>query len=207
MFELVLILGFLASIAVLAGAAVSALLGRSKLAGKLLVGLGVCLAVYLGIVAGVSLASPQRVLALGEDRCFDDWCVAVENVEKTAELGQGTRAEGVFYVVTLRLSNQARGREQRASSAAVHLLDSTGRVYDLSPSGQAAYDAEWGAAAPLTSSLAVGQSLNTVQVFDLPKNAQGVGLAVEHPVGFSPGLFVIGDEASLLHKPTIVRLP
>jgi hypothetical protein len=31
-------------------------------------------------------------------------------------------------------------------------------------------------------------------------------LTVEHPVGFSPGLFIIGDQASLFHRRTVVRL-
>lgn len=32
-------------------------------------------------------------------------------------------------------------------------------------------------------------------------------ITVEHPVGFSPGWFIIGDESSILHKPTIIHLP
>jgi len=43
-------------------------------------------------------------------------------------------------------------------------------------------------------------------VFDAPRDVRIVGLAVEHPVGPGPGLFVIGDADSLLHAPTIVRL-
>jgi hypothetical protein len=86
-------------------------------------------------------------------------------------------------------------------------VDGQGRKYDVSPPGQGAFEAEHGPAAPLTSTLALGQSLSTVQIFDLPDDARDVGLTVEHPVGPSPGLFIIGDDASLLHKPTIVRLP
>jgi hypothetical protein len=52
-----------------------------------------------------------------------------------------------------------------------------------------------------------GQSVITYQVFDLPKDIGEVALTAEHPVGFTPSWFVIGDEDSLLHKPTIVRLP
>lgn len=115
-------------------------------------------------------------------------------------------AEGKFYVVTLRLSNRARGREQRAGSVAVHLLDQRGHVHVVSIHGQRAFESRNGVAAPLTSAIAVGRFVDTVQVFDLPTDSAEVSLAVEHPVGPSPGLFIIGDEASLLHKPTIVRL-
>jgi hypothetical protein len=49
---------------------------------------------------------------------------------------------------------------------------------------------------PLTSTIEVGRSLLTYQVFDLPKDARGITLTLEHPVGFSPGLLVIGDEGA-----------
>jgi hypothetical protein len=208
-FDLLFILVFLATVAVLAAALIALLLRRGRAAGRLLAGWAAFILLYLGAVAAVSLASPQRVVAMGEKRCFDDWCVAVEDVVRVSELGAGEQsvtANGVFYVVTLQLSNRARGRAQRASSAAIHLLDGQGRVFDLSALGQAAYEAQHGAAAPLTTSMPVGGSFTTVQVFDLPLDAREVGLTVEHPVGFSPGWFIIGDESSLLHKPTIVPL-
>ncbi|MBU0494268.1 MAG: hypothetical protein KKA73_17090 [Chloroflexi bacterium] len=209
-FDLLLIIVVLAAVATLVAVVASALRGRLGLAVKLLAMYGICLALYLGVIVVVSLASPQRILTVGEDWCFDDWCMAVEEVRLVRELGQGeqiAQADGVFYVITLRLSNHARGRPQRASSAAVHLVDGHGQRYEVTPKGQGAFEAQWGPTAPLTSTLLVGQSIRIVQVFDLPNDAHDVGLTVEHPVGPSPGLFIIGDDASLLHKPPIVRLP
>ena len=208
-FDLLFIGIVLASVVTLATAAVSALRGRRQRAASLLVRYLKFAGIYLVALVVVSLVSPQRVLAVGEDRCFDDWCLAVEDVAVTPELGQGEhvlRANGAFYSVTLRLSNHARGRDQRASSAAIHLIDDRGRWHDFSPAGQRAYEAQHGPVVPLTATIPVGQSLTTVQIFDLPLDAHDVGLAVEHPVGFSPARLSIGDEASLLHKPTIVRL-
>jgi len=209
LFDLLFIFIVLTTVVTLATAAVSTLRGRRQRAANLLVRYLAFAAIYLVALVVVSLVSPQRVLAVGEDRCFDDWCVAVENVTITPELGQGEsllRANGAFYVVTLRLSNRARGRDQRAGSAAIHLIDDLDRWHDASPRGQRAYVAQHGPVAPLTATIPLGQSLTTVQVFDLPMESHDVGLAVEHPVGFSPGRLIIGDEASLLHKPTIVRL-
>lgn len=209
MFELLFIVLVLASVVTIVAMAVAAVRGHRQRAVTLLRRYMMCAAIYLAILLVVSLVSPQRVLNVGEIRCFDDWCVAVEDVTLARELGQGDRlaeANGVFYVIELRLSNRARGRPQRASSAAVHLVDGEGRTYDLSPRGQAAFEAQRGPAAPLTSLLPVGQFLSTVQVFDLPEDAHDVGLTVEHPVGPSPALLIIGDDASLFHKPTIVRL-
>lgn len=209
-FDLLFLFVVLATAALLAAVIGAWAAGRPRLAGRLLALGAAGLILYLGAIAVVSLASPQRVLAVGENRCFDDWCVAVEDVMATDVLGQGessVQADGVFYVVTLRISNHARGRVQRAASAAVHLLDGQGRTYAASPRGQAAFMVQQGATAPLTATLGVGQSLEVVQVFDLPPDAHDLGLTVEHPVGFSPGWLIIGDDASWLHKPTIVRLP
>jgi hypothetical protein len=169
----------------------------------------IVVAVYFGVLIIVSLVSPQRVLPIGEDWCFDDWCVAVDGVEFVAEAGpkeNAVRAKGVFFVVQLRLSNHARGRDQRAGSAAVYLIDGFGHRYDVSNEGQLAYEALHGPAPPLTVTIPVGQSVNTVRVFDVPDDVREVGLTVEHPVGFSPGNLVIGDQSSLFHKRTVIRL-
>lgn len=209
-FDLLFLLVVFATAALLVAVIAALAAGRSRLARWLLVLGAAGLVIYLGAVAAVSLASPQRILAVGDDWCFDDWCVAVERVATADALGQGAssvRADGAFHVVTLRLSNHARGRTQRAASAAVYLLDSQGRRYAVSSRGQAAFAAQHGATAPLTATLGVGRSLEVVQVFDLPLDASELGLTIEHPVGFSPGWLIIGDEASWLHKPTIVRLP
>ena len=207
--ELLFVIVILALVVTLATAAVAALRGRRRRALALLRGCAIGIAVYLGVVVLVALSSRQRVFAIGEDRCFDDWCVAVVDVAVVPELGEGAdvvAARGQFFVVTLRLSNHARGRPQRASSAAVRLIDHEGRAYELSRRGQSAFESVHGPASALTGTLSVGQSLDTVRVFDLPTEAHDVGLTVEHPVGPAPGLFIIGDDASLFHKPAIVRL-
>ncbi len=207
--ELVFILAFLSLAGSLLAALISALRGRRKKALSLATACAASSAIYMTVLITVAILSPQRVLAVGEDHCFDDWCIAVSGFTVAPQVGESeklVKAEGKFYVVTLRLSNRARGREQRAGSVAVHLLDQRLHVHDVSIRGQRAFESEHGVAAPLTSTIAVGQFIDTVQVFDLPTDSAEVSLTVEHPVGPSPGLFVIGDESSLLHRPTIVRL-
>jgi len=208
-FDLVFLAVLLTVLVLLVLAAYAGLRGRGRRASSLFLVCGATVTVYFAVLLVVSLASPQRVLALGEDWCFDDWCIAVDGVTRAEELGppgESVRANGVFYVVRLRLSNHARGRDQRAASAAVHLLDGSAYPYEVSDEGQRALEAEDGPMPPLTATIPLGQSLSTTRVFDLPRDVRDVGLTVEHPVGFSPGLFVIAGQASLLHKPTIVRL-
>ncbi|MCB1044838.1 MAG: DUF4352 domain-containing protein [Acidobacteria bacterium] len=184
-------------------------LGRFKTVLKLLLYYGVGLLLYFFALIAVSVTSEQREIAMKEDRCFDDWCIAVEDVSFAQQLGHEqyqAQAKGLFYIVKLRLSNHARGRDQRASSAAVHLFDRYGQNYDVSLTGQAAFEAEYGKTSTLTSTIPLGQSITVVQVFDVPQNADNIFLTVEHPVGWFPGLLIMGHESSLFHKPTIVRL-
>jgi len=208
-FDAAFIVVFLGTVVILVAGLLQTLRRRPTRAARLLSVYCVFLALYVCVVVAVSLATPQRFVELGDDRCFDDWCVAVDSVDTTSVLGHGEqmmKADGLFYVVTLRLSNHARGRIQRASSAAVRLRDETGRSHEISHPGQAAYEAEHGPAVPLTAPLALGQSVTTVRVFDVPDDLHVLGLAVEHPVGFGPGKFIIGDDSSLMHKRTLIRL-
>jgi hypothetical protein len=209
-FDLLFLVVLLTTVLALGRSIIALLRGQQTQTRQVLTHAGLGLTLYLVVLIAVSLTTPQRVLALGDDRCFDDWCVAVEAVDQARVLGpdgQRLQAVGVFHIVTLRLSNQGRGRVQRASSAAIHLIDSHGRTYDLAPRGQAAYEAQHSVQAPLTVVVPVGEAVHIVEVFDLPVEAGPLGLTVEHPVGLSPGLLIIGNDASLWHKPTIVRLP
>ena len=209
-FDLIFILLVFTTVGTLIAVVVLLLLRQFKTALKYSLCYGVGLLLYLGLLMAVSLLSPQRVIAMGEERCFDDWCLAVENVSYAQELGPEqlqAQDNDVFGIVTIRLSNQARGRDQRASSTAIHLLDREGQIYNITPAGQAAFEAGYGATSELTSTIPLGQSITVVQVFEIPQDAQEMVLTVEHPVGRFPGLFIIGSEASLWHKPTIVRLP
>ena len=208
-FDLLFILMVLASAVTLLGLFALVLRRRWRLARRLLLGYASGALLYLGALVLVSTTTPERVLQLGEDRCFDDWCITVAGFTDLPALGEGpgrVRARGRFYVVELELSNQARGRSQRASSVALWLLDGQGRRHPVSTVGQAAWEAKHGPTAALTSTLALGERLGTVRVFDVPVDADALGLTVVHPVGFAPGWLIIGDDMSWLHRPTVFRL-
>jgi hypothetical protein len=205
-FDLVFILVFLIVVGLIVAILFYILSGRVPDALRSLKILGSLVAGYLLVVVIVSLASPQRVIATGENLCFDDWCVAVHDVQFTREIGPA-RANGIYYEVNIRISNRARGRAQRENGVIVHLLDSQGRRYDPSDAAQRAYEALHGPAASLSSTVPLGQFIDTVRVFDLPADAKDVGLVKSTNTGPGPGLFVIGDGGSLLHRRTVIRLP
>jgi hypothetical protein len=181
--------------------------GRFRKARRIAVWLGAFLVVYMGTVVIVSIMTPQHVLGMREDRCFDDWCLAADQCSLVHSIGQGpdaAAAHGIFHVVTLRISSHAGRVAQSAPDAWVYIVDSQSRKYYLSPQGQRAFDATHGESKPLSAMLGPRESFSTTRVFDLPTDAHDVGLVVVH--GQGPGWFIIGDSQSLLHKRTVIRL-
>ena len=167
--------------------------------------LGVVWAIYLLIVALVSLATPQRIVPLGQDRCFDEMCFAVVHTETASHLGppiQRVSASGIFHVVTVRVSSRSRGRTQSERGLRAVLWDA-GKSYEVSAEGQQGWEAENGETASLAARLQPGQSVLCVQVFDLPKEAAAPGLVLSY--GFTPGYLVI-VESPLYHKPVLMQI-
>ena len=188
-FDLLFIAIVLVTVVTLLVALAAAIGGRPARAGAILRGLAVGLAAYLAIVAAVGLASPPRVWRVGERRCFDDWCVTVDRAQHSA------RGGGTTWTVTLTLSSRALGRPQRENGAGVLLVDGRGRRYPpaRSPAGD-----------PMKVLLQPGESATVVFTFQLPADAGRIGLVIDH--GWFPGLFIIGDDESLFHGPTVAWL-
>ncbi len=188
-FDLLFIALFLTSVVTLLTAAVSALRGRGAQALGILRTFAICFAIYMAIVFVAALASPQKVFHLNEDRCFDDWCIAVTAATRTP----------TNYAVTLRISSHAGRVVQRENGVIVYLVDDQARRFDPSPDPTAT---------PLNVQLTPGQSVGTRRSFPVPPDAHGLGLVVAHEGSFCfPGCFIIGEDANPLHKRTIVALP
>ena len=68
------------------------------------------------------------------------------------------------------------------------MLWTAGKSYEVSSEGQGGgWEAAYGASAPLDARLEPGESVESVQVFDLPKDVLAPGLVLSH--GFTPGYF------------------
>ena len=156
-----------------------------------LIGIGVV--VYGVALVIVSEVSAPRVLTPGQDRCYDDWCIAVVDAGPQTINGAG------HYAVTFRLSNRALRVAQREQGLVVYLLDRSGRRYEAGPAAsEAAFD----------TMLQASESLLTTRWFDVPGDAAPLRLAFAHEDwAAGPGLFIIGDDSSWLHQPTVVKLP
>src|ERR1700730_8061267 len=104
--------------------------------------------VYLGVLVGVSVVRPQRVMAIGQDQCFDEMCFAVTAVDEVprflgreplgreplgkeplvgkAPVGDGSR----LVRVTIRVRNGARGKAQSESLLRAYVVDAQGRRWE-----------------------------------------------------------------------------
>jgi hypothetical protein len=150
--------------------------------------------IYLGTLVAVSLMQPQRMVAMGQSQCFDDMCFAVTGVQ---ELPGYLIQDGSRLVrVSVRISNHGRGKPQSESSIQAYLVDRRGRrwVESTAISG-----------VPLTARVAAGDSVISEPVFKVAKDATGLELVFTHGRR-QPGVLVIGDSDSLLHRRTAVAL-
>jgi hypothetical protein len=149
--------------------------------------------IYLFVLAGVSLGQRQRVVAMREEQCFDEMCFTVTGVEELPGflIRDGRRL--------IRVSVQVRNKGRKPQSEGllwVYLVDGQGRRW--------AESAGVGGVG-LTVRVAGGDSVVSEPVFKIAADATGLGLVFTH--GWrQPGVLVIGDSDSWLHRKTVVKL-
>ena len=149
--------------------------------------------VYLCVVMGVSLGQRQRVVAMGEPQCFDDMCFRVIRVEEVP--GFLIRDQQRLLRVSVQVTNRGR-RAQSDGLIRTYLVDGQGRRWERSAGVNGVQ---------LTSRVAGGDSVVSEPVFKVAADAAGLGLVLTHG-RWQPGVLVIGDSDSLLHRKTVVAL-
>ena len=208
LFDAILILAVLGCVVALLTVGYFLVRRKFRRAKRVLLALTSFPVVYAIVLVSVSLFSPQQVLAMHQDHCFDDWCISVEQAVQQPTIGSAPmllHPPGMFDLVTVRVSSQARGISQRVVDVQVSLLDGQGQHYNPDQTAQRVLDVSGQGGRPLTSLLAPGGSFTRTIVFEVSKGASHLALVVNH--GLFPEVLVIGSEQSFLHKPTIVLLP
>jgi hypothetical protein len=150
--------------------------------------------VYMAVLLGVSLTQPQRVVALGQDQCFDEMCFAVTGVQELPGylIHDGSR----LIRISVRVSNHGKKKMQSERLIQAYLIDKQGRQWAESTAISGVR---------LTTRVAAGDSVMSQPVFKVAGDATGLGLIFTHGQR-QPGVAVIGDSDSLLHKRTVVWL-
>ncbi|MDW5267811.1 MULTISPECIES: hypothetical protein [Acidobacteriaceae] len=150
--------------------------------------------VYMTILLWTSLTKPQKVVALGQDQCFDDMCFAVTGVQELPGylIQDGSR----LIRVSVRISNHGKEKMQSEALIQAYLIDKQGRQWAESTAVSGVR---------MTARVAAGDSVMSQPVFKVAGDATGLGLIFTHGPR-QPGVFVIGNSDSLLHKRTVVWL-
>jgi hypothetical protein len=202
-FDLLLIILVLATVAGILAVLAALLLHRRTLAARSLVAIVLAWALYLGIGTAVALMTPQHIMRFGEDRCFDEMCFAVMGYNRIPSKNAGKS----LYLVDVRISNRSRGRAQREIGRTGVLIDRTGHVYEMSRQGMLALSPANGKAySGLDAEVPPGQILETKLIFELPEDVDYPGFALGSNLAINPARFVIGDEDHFLHWPAVVPL-
>ena len=176
---------------------------------------GAWLAAYGALLAVTSLVSHERTLALGESKRFCGFyldChmgVAVERVDTMSVIGDAgreVRAGGTFYVVTLRVSSDAKRVPLHLVRPRVVIVDAEGFEHERSPDAeQALAEAQ---RADLERSVDAGHSFTRAVVIDVPHGAREPRLHVTMGGSLDRAveLAIIGDEDAWLHAHTVHAL-
>lgn len=195
-----------------AGAAIAWRAGRARVAWAFLGGalsLGV---LHLIAVAGVSLATPARTLPPGQVKHFCGFYLdchlgaSVDSARAVASIGAGGRerwARGRYWIVTIRVSSDARRATLTPYGLEATMVDEHGRRFARDRAAERAL-LGGAAAQPLEQPLGAGESYTRTLVFDLPAASARPALEVRER-GFPDELIetvLIGDEDSFLHRPT-----
>ena len=163
---------------------------------------------YGAAIVAASLASREQTLPPGETKYFCGFyldChvgVAVLADSVTPAIGS-LRASGSFHVVTLRFSSSA--VRATLSPWDMHLaLVGGGARFER----QHAAEALLGLTEPIERPIPAGGAYEVRVVFDVPGSSGALRLFAEQgpPLKF-PEVFLIGDEASVLHRKTLLALP
>ena len=190
-FELLFILIFLASVVALATAAFQAIRGRRRKSLRILTVVAVGVTLYLVICCVSTVLTPRRELSIHEPLCFDDWCVELDAVNKSAS------DSSTNYNATIRIFSQAKRVSQRENGIAFYLEDDLGHRYPAIPNPSDI---------PSNALLAPAESVTLTRNFQLPFTARATGFVATHS-GFPIGWFIIGENQSLFHKEPITRIP
>lgn len=153
-------------------------------------------AVYLLVLTAVSLRQGQRQVALGDGQCFDEMCFAVAGVDEV----EGFRARGQdrarLVRVRVRVTNGGKGRPQSEALVRAYLVDGQGRRWE---------EVRGLSGVRLTTRIAAGDTVVSEPVFRVSRDATQLGLVLTHG-RWQPGVLVIGDPDSWMHRPTVMRL-
>lgn len=150
-----------------------------RVTGVLVVGILVLISIFVALA--YTVATPRHFVAMGTPIRQDDFVYVVTGVGRTPEISNHAataRANGVFYIVTIRVDNDAKRVSFRWDERIPHIVDAQGHRYDKSTDGQAALNA----ATNPNYSIPAGQSASFQAVFDVPADIDKPAVALDNGI-------------------------
>lgn len=179
-----------------AGTAVWARRGDRRRVRRGVMWMGGVWAVYLLVLTAVSLREGQRQVALGDGQCFDEMCFAVAGVDEVEGFPARGQDRARLVRVRVRVTNRGKGRPQSEALVRAYLVDGQGRRWE---------EVRGLSGVRLTTRIAAGDTVVSEPVFRVSRDATQLGLVLTHG-RWQPGVLVIGDPDSWMHRPTVMRL-
>lgn len=142
---------------------------------------GILVAIALAIAGLYTFSTPQRYVALGTPIQQDDFVYVVTAVGRTPQISNKSataKANGIFYIVTIRVDNKARRVAFKWDERIPQIVNAQGTRYDKSRDGQAALDA----ATKPSYTIPAGQSATFQAVFDVPADIDKPVLAFDNGI-------------------------
>lgn len=192
-----------ASGASLLTALVSMALGRFRPARNIFRWWSVCAAGYVVMTIAVSLLTPQAIVNPGQSYCNDNWCISIRRVTRM-QLGHDVvvKADARVFDPDAPLSADVNNTaKQSIKGALLYLVDEHNRQFPLI--------ADPAVLTPYDIVVNPGQSVDTSLTFLAPADAGQLFLKIDWPGNRLVKVLVklvIGNDRSLLHRPTLLRV-
>ncbi len=166
-------------------------------------GVAVWFVVYIVILAGFSLKSEEKNLALNEPKKFCGFYLdchmhaAVTDVRKTKTIGNKT-ADGEFYIVKVKVFSDAKAATIGLTTVDAYIVDGVGQKYDRDTAAESNLQPQPDFEKPISPV----ESFEKEVVFDLPKNISNPRLDIREGYGIDHAIeaVLVDDEDSILHK-------
>ncbi|HEY3135548.1 MAG TPA: DUF4352 domain-containing protein [Blastocatellia bacterium] len=141
---------------------------------------GIVAAIGISLLAMIALLNRRdQIVGLNQEIQYDDFAFSALAVREARTLGSDqyqANAQGVYWIVTLRIANHAKRVDYRFKRSSPVLIDYTGRELRPSPSGQQALESVNGVRC--SEPIPAGASCTTEVVFDVPINSRVSGLRI-----------------------------
>ncbi len=178
------------------GTAVWAVRGDRNRARRGVLWIGGVWAVYLLVLVAVSVRQQGEQMTIGQEQCFGEMCFAVTGADEIEGFLARGQERARLIRLKVRVTNRGRGRPQSESLVRASLVDGQGRKWE---------EVRGLSGVRLTTMVAAGNSVMSEPVFRVSKDATQLGLVLTHG-RWQPGVLVIGDSDSWMHRPTVMRL-